>query len=161
MIVADAGPLIAFARIGRLDLLRLVVREVVIPQAVYEELVLKGKGKPGAAELEAADWIQPKALAHRASPTLPPTSLHPGEADAILLAEQLNAPLLIDERRGRKGALDRGVDVLGSLAILAQAKRQGLIDRAKPLLGAMLAAGYWIDEELIPAFLAEVGESQP
>jgi predicted nucleic acid-binding protein len=39
MIVADSGPIIVFARIGRLDLLRQVVGELIIPDAVYEELV--------------------------------------------------------------------------------------------------------------------------
>ena len=46
MIVADAGPIIAFARMGRLDLLRQVVAELVIPEAMYEDLVIKGKGRP-------------------------------------------------------------------------------------------------------------------
>jgi predicted nucleic acid-binding protein len=41
MIVADAGPIIAFARIGRLDLLQHVAKELLIPEAVYEELVLR------------------------------------------------------------------------------------------------------------------------
>lgn len=42
MIVADTGPIIAYARIGRLDLLRQVVGELVIPEAVYEELMSQG-----------------------------------------------------------------------------------------------------------------------
>ena len=67
-------------------------------------------------------------------------------------------PLLIDERRGRKAALDRGIDVFGSVAILARAKRRGSIEPVKPLLAAMLASGYWIDEDLVPPFLKELGE---
>ncbi len=43
MIVADAGPLIAFSRIGRLGLLRQVAGELVVPEAVYEDVVVKGK----------------------------------------------------------------------------------------------------------------------
>lgn len=49
MIVADSGPIIVFARIGHLDLLQQVVSELVIPDAVYEDLVIKGKGRAGAA----------------------------------------------------------------------------------------------------------------
>ncbi len=41
MIVADTGPLIAFLQIGRLDLLQQVMGTVVIPEAVYEELVVQ------------------------------------------------------------------------------------------------------------------------
>jgi predicted nucleic acid-binding protein len=51
MIVADSGPVIAFARLGRLDLLHQVVGTLVIPHAVYEELVGRGTTRPGAAEV--------------------------------------------------------------------------------------------------------------
>ena len=50
MIVADTGPLIAFTRIERLNLLRQVVEELLIPQAVYEEMTAV-QGRPGAAEV--------------------------------------------------------------------------------------------------------------
>jgi hypothetical protein len=159
MIVADAGPLITFARIGRLDLLQAVAGQVLLPDAVHEDVILKGKGRPGAAELERAAWIQRKTLTDRTPLSSLPAHLHPGEAEAILLAEELSVPLLLDERRGRRTALDRGIDVLGSLAILAEAKRRALIPQVKPLVAALLAAGYWIDEELVPAFLQEVGEA--
>ena len=52
MIVADAGPIIGFARIGRLDLLHQVVGELIIPDAVYEELVGRGRQRPGATDVE-------------------------------------------------------------------------------------------------------------
>ena len=160
MIVADTGPLIAFARIGRLDLLQQVVGQLVIPQAVYDDLVLKGRGRSGAAELERASWIQRRAITDRAALARLPRNLHLGESEAIVLAEELGAQLLMDERRGRQVAIDRGIDVLGSLAIVAEAKRRGLITQAKPLVGAFLGAGYWIDEELIPLFLKELGERE-
>ena len=46
MIVADTGPLIAFARLGRLQLLRQVVRIIFIPDAVFDEIVTRGQGRP-------------------------------------------------------------------------------------------------------------------
>jgi hypothetical protein len=46
--VADAGPILAFARANRLDLLRTVVEELVIPDAVYDDIVVRGAGKPGS-----------------------------------------------------------------------------------------------------------------
>jgi hypothetical protein len=51
MSVADTGPFIAFARLGRLDLLHQVVEALVIPDAVYEKLVDRGHDRPGAALL--------------------------------------------------------------------------------------------------------------
>lgn len=159
MIVADAGPIIAFARIGRLDLLRQVVGELVIPEAVYEDLVLKGKERPGAAEVERGEWISRKAVTDQVALAQLPQGLHPGEREAILLAQELGAQLLIDEKRGRQLAADRGLEFFGSLRILSEAKRLGLIARAKPLVAALLAAEYWIDEQLIPPLLQEIGEA--
>ena len=132
--VADTGPIIAFARMGRLDLLRQVVGELLIPNGVYEELVVKGKGRPGATEVEHGGWIHRKAIADQAALVQLPPDLHSGEREAIILAQELKAQLLIDEDRGRRISSARGVEPVGSLWILAEAKRLGLIDRAKPIL---------------------------
>lgn len=159
MIVADAGPIIAFARIGRLDVLRHVVGELIIPDAVYEELVIKGQGKSGAAEVEQSTWIHRRAVTDRTAFDSLPSQLHLGEREAIVLAQELGAQLLIDERRGRRSAKERGLEILGILRILVEVKRLGHVDPVKPLFDAILASGYWIDEELIPAFLQEIGEA--
>jgi predicted nucleic acid-binding protein len=161
MIVADTGPIIAFARIGRLDLLRQVVGELVIPTAVYEELTGRGPERPGAAEVIRGEWIRQHLVGDQTSVAQLPPVLHAGEREAIVLAEELQAQLLIDEQRGRNIATARGVTVMGSLRILIEAKRRGLVDRAQPLLEAMLSVGYWIDEELLPPFFQEIDEQRP
>lgn len=159
MIVADAGPIIAFARIGRLDLLQQVVGELIIPEAVYDDLVIKGKGRAGAAEVERSTWIHRKAVTNRAALAGLPPYLHLGEREAIVLAQELGAQLLIDERRGRNHAAEWGLQVLGSLRILAEAKRRGFLTQVKPIVESMFTVGYWIDEELIPPLLGETGEA--
>jgi hypothetical protein len=160
MFVADAGPIIAFARIGQLDLLQQVAGEIAVPDAVYEELVVKGRGRAGAKEIEESPWIRRHALENPAVVADRPASLHLGEWEAIALAQHLGAQLLIDEQRGREVAQAHGVEVLGSLAVLAEAKRRGIIDFARPLLSAMITSGYWMDADLVMAFLAEVGEGE-
>ena len=156
--VADTGPIIAFARIGRLDLLYQVAGDLIIPEAVYEELVAKGSQRPGAAEVERAEWLHRRTITDQTTiATLPPT-LHLGERQAILLARELGVGLLIDERRGRTVAEERGVEVFGSLWILAEAKQRGFIAQVKPFVAAILAAEYWIDEELLLPFFQELGE---
>src|SRR5215510_15485680 len=69
-----------------------------------------------------------------------------------------SAQLLIDETRGRELAIARGLEVLGSLRILGEAKRGGLIPAVRPISAELLAARYWIDEEVIRVFLQEMGE---
>ena len=88
-------------------------------------------------------------------PGLPPC----GEREAILLAEELNIPLLIDEHRGRDIALARGLEVVGSLRILGDAKTRGLIPAVRPLVDELLNLSYWLDEEtIVRPFLRDMGE---
>jgi len=54
-VVCDASAFIALARIGHLWLLHRYAGRVAIPRAVYEDLVVKGAGKPGADEIRTAD----------------------------------------------------------------------------------------------------------
>ena len=161
MIVADSGPLIAFFEIGRLDLLRQVVGTLTIPDAVYEEIILGKQGQSRAAEIGQHPWIQRKAIVNRKALSVLPSQLHAGEREAIILAQELGAQLLIDERRGRTSARERGITVFGSLRILAEAKRLGLIPAVKPLVESLRTAGYWIDDKLIALFLQQVGEANP
>ena len=158
MIVTDSGPLNAFARIGRLDLLRQVVEVLTIPDAVYAELVAGGRNRPGAAEVEQGEWIHRGAVRDQAAVAQLPAVLHLGEREAIVLADEFGAQLLIDEQRGRNVAAARGIPLVGSLHILADAKRSGLIDRVRPIVAALLDAGYWFDEELLRSFFSDVGE---
>jgi len=160
MIVADTGPIIAFARIGRLSLLHDVVGVLTIPHAVYEELVGRGHERPGAAEVAQGTWIHPRTVRDIAAVAHLPSILHTGEREAIILATELHAQLLIDERRGREMATARGLEVFGSLRILGEAKRSGVIPAVRPIIQELLDAGYWIDEErVIHVFLEEMGEA--
>ena len=166
MMVSDSGPIIAFSRIGRLDILRRLFGQVVVPNAVHNELVVRGRGRPGSDEVTRSTWIQRRATGSLDQLGLEYTDasleeleglsrLHEGEREAIALAHELEVPLLIDERRGRQAALDMGVVVIGSLSILAGARREGIIKDVAPLVEAMLESGYWINPEVVDAFLAK------
>jgi hypothetical protein len=118
IVVADTGPLIALGRVECLKLLHDLYQDILIPPAVGEELRL-GSGRPGARQsAEALDqgWLQvqkPSAGSVQALSELM-LVLDPGEAEAILLAEEVNCKfLLIDERKGRAIANRRGVPVVG------------------------------------------------
>ncbi len=154
MIVSDTGPIIAFSRIGRMDILRRLFGEIIIPNAVYEELAIAGKGRPGAVEVTQSSWIHSREVRNRESVNEFPLGLHKGELEAIALARENGMPLLIDERQGRRVAANIGVTVIGSLAVLANAHREGIIEDTASLVQDFLKSGYWINPDVIEAFFA-------
>lgn len=160
MIVADTGPIIAFARIGRLDLLRQVLGELVVPPAVYDDLVGKGKGRSGAQEVERAEWIRRATIGDMTTLAQLPPELGEGEREAIVLAEEQGARFFVDDRKARDVATRFGIKVFGSLGVLAEAKRRGLIAEVRPIIEELLAIGYWMHgERVVRPFLREIGEA--
>lgn len=158
LVVSDSGPILSFARAGRLDLIRQVFPKIIIPHAVYEDIVLRGKGKPGADEVKQASWIERRAVIDHSFVEALPQKLHLGEREAIALAKELNAVLLIDEHVARKEAVSRGIECVGSMRVLSRAKERNLIPAAKPILDHLIAAGSYIAKPLYQEFLRRMGE---
>ena len=153
IVVADAGPLIALARIGRIELLHVLYGGAVVPAAVMEELQLDS-WRPGASALRAAlntGWLEVMT-----APTDTPELklvLDPGEAEAILLVEKIACRfLLIDERRGRTIARRRNIPVVGTAGLLLNAKRKGILEAVTPELERLTQNGY----RLAPALVEEI-----
>jgi hypothetical protein len=99
---SDASPLISLAAIDRLDLLRRLYNEVIIPEAVRREVVMTAPGAAGAADAAGANWINIRSVEDRTLVEALRVTLDLGEAEAIALALEVNAELLlVDERRAR------------------------------------------------------------
>lgn len=159
-IVADAGPIISFARAGRLDLLRQIVSELIIPETVFEEIVVRGRGKPGADQVQHGLWIKRTKVQDRSVLEQMPGKLNSGEREAIAVAKEIGSYLLVDEIEARKEADRRGVLCIGSLRILKEAKDRGIITKAKPVLDELIASGTYLSDDLYRGFLREVREEE-
>ena len=83
-----------------------------------------------------------------------------GEAAAIALAVERQADMvLIDERRARAVAIRLGLNVVGVLGVLVEAKHKALIPQLKPILDALITrAGFWVSIQLYERILQTVGE---
>src|SRR5919198_453530 len=146
--VSDSGPILSFARANRLDLLRQVVDALFIPDAVYDDIVIRGAGKPGSEEVVQSSWIHRRSVHDRTLVDQLPAQLHLGEREAIVLARELGLVLLIDERAARRAAVQHQIEHIGSLRVLEEAKRRGLIPTVKPVLGDLMTAGIFLGENL-------------
>ena len=158
MIVADSGPLIAFALLRQLDLLRTLYKSVLVPPAVWAE-VTDNSERPGAVEVREADWLE-RVPAVPIADALLLAELGLGEAEAICLSiERGGAQLLVDERKARRIArVVYNLPVRGTIGTLAAAKRAGLISAVRPLLVDLVARGYFIAPSLVESACAELGE---
>jgi predicted nucleic acid-binding protein len=158
-VVADAGPLIALARIDRLQLLSDPFGPVVVPTAVLDELRLDST-RPGAqalGEARSKGWWE--VAAPSADATQLRQMLDPGEAEAIQLAEEIRCRfLLIDERRGRAVARRRGIPIVGTGGLLLGAKRAGRLSSVTPELERLSDIGYRLAPTLVKEIRRLAGE---
>jgi uncharacterized protein len=161
IVVSDTSPILNLARIGRLELLPLLYHEVVIPSAVYQELTASRKDLPPAIDLASLPWLIVATARDQKRVQEIREHLDPGEAEAIVLAIERHADLLlVDERRGRRTAIAAGLTVTGLLGVVARAKQAGLIVLAKPVLDELMhVARFWIGHELYAEVLAALEEN--
>jgi uncharacterized protein len=88
------------------------------------------------------------------------TSLDIGEAEAITLATELGALLLIDEIDGRAAAATAGIPFVGVLGVLARAKREGFVNEVRPVIDRLRGElRFRIAEKLYKEFLEANGEN--
>lgn len=160
-VVSNTSPIINLAAIGHLDLLRELYGTLTIPDAVYDEIVVRGRGQPGADEVQQFSWFVRQSVSNRALVVqLMGSGLDVGEADAIVLALETNAPLLLmDEKLGRAAATRVGIRVIGLRGVLIEAKRRGRVAEVRPLLDALRAGpGFYIAPALYSQVLRQAGE---
>jgi predicted nucleic acid-binding protein len=132
IVVGNTSPLTNLAAVGQLDLLRQLYGKVLIPQAVYGELTGSSGGQPGAIEMQPLEWIETRPGANRALVTALQMELDAGEAEAIVLAKELAADLLLlDERRGRAVVARLDLRFVGLLGVLIEAKKLSLYGDGK------------------------------
>jgi predicted nucleic acid-binding protein len=126
--VSDTSPVCYLILIGEVDLLREIFSSVLVPRAVVTELL--HEDAPASVRTWAANlpsWI---AVHENPLDTMAAMEkLQPGEQNAIVLAETVQAEMvLLDEKAARRVAADRGLRVTGTLGVLGEAARRGLID---------------------------------
>jgi predicted nucleic acid-binding protein len=123
---------------------------VLIPSAVFAELTASKRDLPPAIDLASEPWLIVASATDQQRVQELRENLDPGEAEAIVLAIEHRADLLlVDERRARRTATAAGLSVTGLLGVVARAKRSGPIDMGKPVVDELIhVARFWIGPDL-------------
>ena len=128
VVIADSSCLIGLSKIGELDLLRQLFGQVLVPKAVYHEVVVRGANRPGASELAAASWIEVCEIKDQLALRTLKLTLGVGESEAIILASEKSADyLILDDWKARQIALGLEFPVVSTTAILSKTSEKGLL----------------------------------
>lgn len=164
VIVSDASPLIALAKLDCLELLFCSFSEVHIPRAVYLEVTAQNmrvdsqriitflNAHEGDSCFLHEDLKINKYLMFK-------EVLDEGESQALTLATELECGVLIDERLGRKIAAQYSIPYVGVLGVLLKAKEVGQVDKLKPLIDDLIKNKYRVSDKVIKIILGRAGES--
>jgi uncharacterized protein len=158
MVVSDSTPLMHFAKVGKLELLKSAYGELVISHAAFEETVSEGilLGEEDAflIEKEVGKWIKFITLQDDAAVFSKEYRIHEGEAASILLAMQLDANLLlINEKDGRAAVKALCVKVKGTIGVISDCIKKQIIKPAEAIEILLKfknnPSEYWINPDII------------
>jgi len=158
-VLTDASPLIGLSLVDGLPWLPRLFGEVGVPQEVWAEVVGRGfAGEEALLQAQMAGWLRVYGPAPT-RPALP--DLDEGEAACIRLALAAKSAtlLLMDERAGRSVALERGLQVAGTAAVIGMAKRRGWVSSAIAVFERLHRSDFRISAVVIRTVLHAVGES--
>jgi uncharacterized protein len=168
-VVCNASPLIALGKLGRLGLLLSLYGEILIPQEVYNEVVVNGL-RLGAAEAQSVDWLVQHGhirVLQVQLPSPPPDwaqAIDVGEGQAVLLAQLQAAEwILIDNAHARRAAREARVPLKGTIGLLLEAFRKKYLTLQEfELLIQDIQAHpeFWISDRLCEWALAQARQSE-
>ena len=152
--LSDSGPLIALSKINYLHILSEFFEEIIIPQAVWIEVVEKGKERPGSKEVQDANWIIVNKVKNILGTEALKHEIGIGESETIILAKELNADIvLIDDRIAREIAKSMGLNVVGTLMIIYEAINRKIINEDfREIIKVMRKNNIWISDEILDSF---------
>jgi hypothetical protein len=160
IVISDTSPFIALLNINKIEILHTLYGKIIIPNRVREELFRNKFNQKAILELIGKEYLQVFELTDRILYHSLIQYLDSGESEAIALAVELNADLLlIDEKKGRLEAEKQGLKVIGTLGILIDAKRKDLISNLTDTIEELKSKiGFRLHPSLIEKVKLMVGE---
>lgn len=156
-VVINASPLITLFRSGQAHILPQLFKRIIVPQAVWQEVVLDEWEDAAALELRQQTW--PVIEEAEISPRVEAWSLGAGET-AVLSYALTHAPLraVIDDMDARRCAQTLGIPIFGTGGLLVLAKRRGLLSSVSEAITKLRSAGLWLSDDIAQVLRAQAGE---
>lgn len=135
IVISDTSPLSSLIQIDKLRLLSQLYKKIIVPPTVHIELSKLTQFGVNLSEYHAPDWITISKPVDIIFVKKLEKDLDKRESEAIAIAQELKADLLlIDERLGTKHAKALGLNTIGLMGVLVQAKNKGIVTEIKPLI---------------------------
>jgi len=151
MIIADSTVLITLINIDEFEILKLFIEKVTITNEVYSEISIQPSTKMFIDKEIAKGFIAVEPYKNRQLFKEINFILDAGEASSITLALEENLPLIRDEKKGRKFAKSKGIDVIGLVGILRFLYVEKIlnVDRTKEIIGKLNHSEFRISQKLL------------
>jgi len=157
-VIINASPLIVLFKSRLQDLLPELCDEVIVPAAVWDEVLLGGADDSAALALPSADWAR-RVEVTTFNTIVRDWNLGAGESDVLNLACAMTSyRVMIDDSAARDCAKVLGLAFIGTGGFLVLAKRRGLIDSASAALRAVMDAGLWLSDGVVDLLKKQAGE---
>lgn len=147
IVIVDTSVLIALEKIGLLQILCGIYKEIILTDGVVKEF---GDINIGCCSIKKVEYTLADFL-------MRDLNLGRGESEVIALAHESKQKALIDDLKARKVAADLGLTISGSLGVLLKAERLELIDSAFKKTQELKDKGFHVSNEL----LAEISKHKP
>jgi predicted nucleic acid-binding protein len=162
--VSDTSPILGLAAIGLLDLLKSQFETVFIPQAVLGELKVETNFRGTSAIQQALKngWLELREVQNKPLAQALSLELDQGESESIALAVDLGIQILVmDETMGRERARAMGLQTVGVLGVLLNAKKHKQIKSVKEVMESLRqGVGFFISDDLFQQVLKAAGEAE-
>lgn len=157
-VVINASPLIVLFKSQQAYLLPLLFKEILVAEAVWQEVTASEQSDKAAQQLPRATWAK-RVTTVTVNPQIATWDLGAGESEVLSLAlERPGYYAMVDDMAARRCARTLEIPTLGTGAALILAKRQGLISSVSGAIQAVRDAGLWLSDDLVQLLKQQAGE---
>jgi len=159
-VIVNSTPLLTLGKIGKLEILREMYQEIIIPKAVYKEVTEKEDIASKAILSACHDWIKVQTIKNEDEYAMYRAKLHAGEVEVMILAQQVPRAdlVIIDDMAARKTADFLKLPLSGTIGVLIKAKQKGIISEVMPIIGELENNGFFISQRVKSMIAEKVSE---